>query len=55
MLILDEPTNHLDVNSKKALAKAINQFNGAVIFVSHEEDFVKQIKHTEINLQNNLR
>lgn len=42
-IILDEPTNHLDPISKKALAKAINDFKGTVIFVSHEEDFVAQI------------
>ena len=55
MLILDEPTNHLDVNAKKALAKAINEFSGAVIFVSHEEDFVKLIKHKELDLSKNLK
>ncbi|MBQ8761953.1 MAG: ABC-F family ATP-binding cassette domain-containing protein [Clostridia bacterium] len=55
MLILDEPTNHLDVNAKKALAKAINEFSGAVIFVSHEEDFVKLIKHNELDLSKNLK
>ncbi len=42
-IILDEPTNHLDPISKKALAKAINDFKGTVIFVSHEEDFAAQI------------
>jgi len=55
MLILDEPTNHLDVNAKNALANAINDFDGAVIFVSHEDDFVKQIKHKEIDLRKNLK
>lgn len=43
MLILDEPTNHIDVKSKQALADAINNFEGSVILVSHELDFVEKI------------
>ena len=43
MLILDEPTNHMDVKSKQALAQAIKNFEGSVILVSHELDFVEQI------------
>ncbi len=36
MIILDEPTNHLDIDSRAALAEAINAFPGAVIMVSHD-------------------
>ena len=41
LLLLDEPENHLDIESKQLLAQAIYDFNGAVILVSHDEQFVK--------------
>lgn len=43
MLILDEPTNHLDIKAKAALKKAISEYGGAVILVSHEADFAEGI------------
>jgi ATP-binding cassette subfamily F protein 3 len=43
MLILDEPTNHLDVDAREALAIALNDFNGAVILISHDRHLIELV------------
>jgi len=40
VLLLDEPTNHLDVRAKEALKNALIEYQGSIILVSHERDFV---------------
>ncbi len=51
LLILDEPTNHLDVDAKEELEKALREFNGTIVLVSHEpafyESFVTDIWNIE--------
>jgi ATP-binding cassette, subfamily F, member 3 len=44
LLILDEPTNHINFRHIPIIAKAINDFDGAMILVSHAQDFVEKIK-----------
>lgn len=43
LLILDEPTNHLDIHSLKSIESAISHYQGALIVISHDKTFLKNI------------
>ena len=43
VLILDEPTNHLDINTKEVLEKALCEFDGTIIFVSHDRYLLNRL------------
>ena len=43
LLILDEPTNHMDIVGKDALEKMLNEYEGTVLFVSHDRYFISRV------------
>ncbi len=52
VLILDEPTNHLDMESIEALNLALAKYEGTVIFVSHDREFVSSLANRIIEIDN---
>ncbi len=50
-IILDEPTNHLDISSKEVLQKALEEFNGSLILVSHDIDFLNPIVNKVVEIR----
>ena len=49
-LILDEPTNHLDIVSKEILEDALNNYDGTVLYVSHDRYFINRTAHRILDL-----
>lgn len=51
-LILDEPTNHLDMNSKKILMRALKEYEGTILIISHDREFLDGIVDIIIEVKN---
>ncbi len=49
-LILDEPTNHLDITSKEILEDALNDYEGTILYVSHDRYFINRTAHRILEL-----
>ena len=52
LLILDEPTNHLDVDAKEELKRALNEYKGAILLISHDPDFYNAVATKIWNCEN---
>lgn len=52
MLILDEPTNYLDVESLEALEALLSEYEGTIIFVSHDRKFIENVANRVVEIQN---
>jgi ATPase subunit of ABC transporter with duplicated ATPase domains len=50
LLVLDEPTNHLDITTKRALVKALADYEGTLIFVSHDRQFLRALANRVLEL-----
>jgi ATPase subunit of ABC transporter with duplicated ATPase domains len=49
-LVLDEPTNHLDLDTKAMLTKALADFQGTMLFVSHDREFLAKLSNRVLEL-----
>ena len=54
VLILDEPSNHLDVETADALATAIKEYKGTVLFVSHQRSFTQKVATSILEINNGI-
>lgn len=52
-LILDEPTNHIDIYTKEILEEALNDYNGTVLFISHDRYFINKLANKTLYINNN--
>ena len=53
VLVMDEPTNHLDIKSKNVLKEALKKFEGTLIVISHDRDFLKDLTNKVYEFKDN--
>lgn len=53
LIILDEPTNHIDIYTKETLENSLKEFNGTVLFISHDRFFINQLANKILFINNN--
>lgn len=51
-LLMDEPTNHLDIEAKEVLEEALNEYDGTLLFVSHDRYFINQLANKIVSVRN---
>ncbi len=51
-LLMDEPTNHLDIEAKEVLEQALNEYDGTLLFVSHDRYFINQLANKIVSVRN---
>jgi ATPase subunit of ABC transporter with duplicated ATPase domains len=51
LMILDEPTNHLDIVTKRALINALAEYEGTLVFVSHDRQFLRALATRVLELE----
>ncbi len=52
LLILDEPTNHIDIDTKEMLEEALNEYQGTILFISHDRFFINKLAERTVNIEN---
>lgn len=52
LLILDEPTNYIDINSLEVLEKVLKDYEGTILFVSHDRRFIEAVADTIMTIEN---
>ena len=50
LLILDEPTNHIDIDTREMLEEALGEYNGTILFVSHDRYFIDKLSKTTFEI-----
>ena len=51
-LILDEPTNHIDIETKEMLEEALTEYQGSLLFISHDRYFINKLAQRVLNINN---